>query len=258
MRLPRRLAASVVGCLAAVAACRNSTKPTEQPLLILSGVPDSVRLHVNGVRQLTVEAKDASRQDSNIPITYSSADPTVASVTPAGLITALKSGTTKVSLHVQAASADIPIHVLNEPLTSVVASPSVTGCPYEVAVTSGNVGYVTSICGSTVYRFDAATRTLGAAISVGAAPAYVAMNPTGTVAYVVNQVGQSVSVIDVASSSVVGTIPLAGSEVYHLKVSPDGARLYVTRQDGVMYVINTATRTTITTVSVGFGANGIV
>ncbi|HZI42608.1 MAG TPA: YncE family protein, partial [Gemmatimonadaceae bacterium] len=153
--------------------------------------------------------------------------------------------------------AAIPVHVLTEPFTAVVASPTVAGCPYGVAVNAAGVGYVTSICGGAVFRFDEPARTLGSSVTVGASPSYVAFNPAGTVAYVANQTGQSVSAIDVGTNSVTATLPLTGAEVYNLKVSPDGNRLYVTRQDGKLYVIGTAALNIITTVAVGTGANGL-
>jgi YVTN family beta-propeller protein len=172
------------------------------------------------------------------------------------LITAIKAGDAVVTAHAQAAHVDIPVHVAQEPLTTVIASPSV-GCPYGVAVSSTGVGYVTSICGSTVARFDEPSHSVNASVTVGSAPAHVALNPAGTVAYVANQTGESVSVVDVATNAVTATLPLTGADVYNLKVSPDGKRLYVTRQDGTLYVIDAATLAILKTVTVGFGPNGL-
>ena len=231
--------------------------PAQPPTLVFQGAPALVRLHVSSTQQLAVSVQDLTGKDSGIPITYSSADPSIASVSSAGLVTGVKVGETVVTAHAQAAHVDIPVHVLSEPLSTVIAAPTVSGCPYGVAVSASGVGYVTSICGNAVFRFDAAAHTVGASVTVGSNPAHVALNPAGSVAYVANQGSQSVSVINVSTNAVTTTISLTGAEVYNLKVSPDGTRLYVTRQDGTMYVINTATNAVVTTVAVGAGANGL-
>jgi len=194
---------------------------------------------------------------TNIAITYSSSDQTIASVSASGLVTAVKVGNAVITAHAQAAHADIPVHVPVEPLTTVVASPTVVGCPYGVDVNAAGIGYVTSICSTSVFLFNEQTHVLGGGVTVNSAPAHVALNPAGTIAYVANQTGQSVSVIRVATNAVTGSIPLTGAEVYNLKVSADGTRLYVTRQDGKLYIIDTGTLNVITTVTVGQGANGL-
>lgn len=239
-----------------ICAC-GGAGPAEPPSLVFAGVPQLLSLHVGGTQELVVTVQDLAGRQAGIPIIYSSADESIASVSSDGLVTAIKVGQTTITAHAQAAHVDIPVHVLSEPLSSVVASPAVVGCPYGVAVGSAGVGYVTSICSGVVYRFDATGRTIGSSLVVGSAPAHVALNPAGTVAYVANQTGQSVSVIEVATNTVTGTIPLSGAEVYNLRVSPDGSRLYVTREDGTLYVIDTATNGVVTTIPVGQGANGL-
>jgi YVTN family beta-propeller protein len=140
---------------------------------------------------------------------------------------------------------------------TLIATVPVSGCPYGVAVSSAGVGYVTSICGSTVTRFNAIDASLGASIGVGQTPAHVAIDPSGTTAYVTNQTPQSVTVVDIATNASKGTIPLPGSDAFNLRVSPDGSRLYVTRADGKLFVINTADRSILATVNVGPAANGL-
>ena len=112
-------------------------------------------------------------------------------------------------------------------------------------------------CGSSVTRFNAIDASLGAPVGVGQTPAHVAIDPAGTTAYVTNQFAQSVSVVDIATNTSKGTIPLPGSDAFNLRVSPDGSRLYVTRADGTLFVINTADRSIVTTVAVGPAANGL-
>jgi YVTN family beta-propeller protein len=69
-----------------------------------------------------------------------------------------------------------------------------------------------------------------------------------TVAYVVNNNSNSVSVIDTASKIVTATIPVGNGPV-GIAFSPDGAKAYVTNDDdGTISVINTATNSVTATI----------
>jgi YVTN family beta-propeller protein len=76
-------------------------------------------------------------------------------------------------------------------------------------------------------------------------------------AYITNSASNSVSVIDVATNTVIATIPV-GSEPYGVAVSPDGARVYVTNfGSNDVSVISTATNTVTGTVMVGRKPRGV-
>src|SRR5262245_36943984 len=89
----------------------------EEPALIFQGIPQPLRLHVGATQQLAVSVPDMSGNATNIAITYSSSDQTIASVSASGLVTAVKVGDAVITAHAQAAHADIPVHVPGEPLT---------------------------------------------------------------------------------------------------------------------------------------------
>lgn len=106
-----------------------------------------------------------------------------------------------------------------------------------------------------------------ATVSVGNRPIVIAVSPNGARAYVANYAGNSVSVIDTASNSVVATVPV-GNGLHGVTVSPNGARVYVSNIiSGGVSVIDTATNTVIdtttatttivTTVAVGTGPVGL-
>ena len=80
----------------------------------------------------------------------------------------------------------------------------------------------------------------------------MAITPDGTRAYVTNRRRDTVSVIDTATNTVIGTpIPVGNSPV-GVAVTPDGTRAYVTNQlDDTVSVIDTATNTVIATIPVG-------
>jgi YVTN family beta-propeller protein len=99
---------------------------------------------------------------------------------------------------------------------------------------------------------DTATRTEVARVPVGDFPLRAAFSPDGTVAYVTNTFGDSVSVVLVAgaSSSVLATIPSIEA-AFEVIVSPDGAFTYVSSydfQNPSLFVLANATNTVAATV----------
>jgi YVTN family beta-propeller protein len=98
-------------------------------------------------------------------------------------------------------------------------------------------------------------QTVTATIPVGTAPIGVAVTPNGAYAYVTNNEGNTVSVINTATNTVTATItgfnyPLG------VAVTPDGAYAYVANSGGnSVSVISTATNTVTATISTYFGPN---
>ena len=90
-------------------------------------------------------------------------------------------------------------------------------------------------------------------------PAGIAASPYNSTVYVVNWNDNTVSVINAATNTVTGTIPV-GANPDGIAVSPDNSTLYVAdRDDNNVSVINTATNSLITNVTLGSGTtpNGI-
>jgi YVTN family beta-propeller protein len=71
-----------------------------------------------------------------------------------------------------------------------------------------------------------------------------------TRAYVANFGSNTVSVIDIATNTVVATIPV-GVEPAGVAITPDGTRAYVTNFVGTVSVIDAATNTVVVTIPVG-------
>ncbi len=97
----------------------------------------------------------------------------------------------------------------------------------------GRVLYVTGckeFCTTgTVEALDASTLQTLRTFSVGPSPYRFALSPDGTRAYTTNLAAPSLSIVDVASGTVVATTPV-GIEPTGLAVSPDGSRVYVASQ----------------------------
>ena len=76
-------------------------------------------------------------------------------------------------------------------------------------------------------------------------------------AYITNYFGNTVSVVDTASNTVVATVPV-GSNPFGVAVSPDGARVYVTNfGSSNVSVIAIASNTVVATVPVGSRPYGV-
>ncbi|MBK9337983.1 MAG: beta-propeller fold lactonase family protein [Lewinellaceae bacterium] len=96
------------------------------------------------------------------------------------------------------------------------------------------------------------------AANVGATEtATITVSQPGGFAYIANYLSSDVSVIDLATNTVIATIPV-GFGAYGVSVSPDGTRVYVTNEaDGTVSVLDGVTNTLITTVGVGATPTGI-
>jgi YVTN family beta-propeller protein len=107
------------------------------------------------------------------------------------------------------------VSVIDTASNTVVGTPiPVGGEPEGVAVTpDGKHAYVTNAAFSigSVSVIDTAANTVGDTIPVGTAPFGVAVTPDGKDAYVANLEDNTVSVIDTATNTVVGTPITVGS-----------------------------------------------
>ncbi|MEQ1744288.1 MAG: PKD-like domain-containing protein [Saprospiraceae bacterium] len=88
--------------------------------------------------------------------------------------------------------------------------------------------------------------------------ATITVSPLGTgFAYITNNTSNTVSVIDLASNTVVAVIPV-GIFPYGVSVAPDGSLVYVTNTtSGTVSVIDAATNMVVATVPVGTNPQGI-
>ena len=103
---------------------------------------------------------------------------------------------------------------------------------------------------------ETASNTVVGTISVHGNPTGVAITPDGAFAYVTNFASpqSTVSVIDIATNTVVTAIDLEGRPPRGVAITPEGAFVYVTLFDNdALAVISTATNTVVATIDVGPG-----
>jgi YVTN family beta-propeller protein len=192
--------------------------------------PHSALLTSTETVQLTAIARDAS---GNVipaaPITYTSRDPTIVTVSATGVASRVGVGTTNV-LATSGLASD------SSSITALIARLTVTGTPFGAAVSSDGVSIVTQAYANTVARLDLPTPAVTATVSVGSLPSSVAFNSAGDRAYVGNQEGASVSVVNVGTNSVIETFPTNGS-VTALAVGPADKLLFVATDASRVYVV---------------------
>lgn len=91
--------------------------------------------------------------------------------------------------------------------------------------------------------------TVVATINVGARPVGIGVNPTTHKVYVTNATGNSVSVINGATNTVIKTIPVGTKPYYWVGVMPGKNRIYVANNGaGTLSVIDGATDAVVATV----------
>lgn len=150
--------------------------------------------------------------------------------------------TVTVALAIGACDSTAPSDPPTHPQGVLYATRPLSGRPYGVAISSDGVVYAARLDVDSVSRADLPDTLITGAVAVGSTPSHVAFNPAGTRAYVANQGSNDVSVVDVASGTETAVVPL-DSDAWNVIVSPNGATVYATTDQGSLYFIATASNT---------------
>jgi len=155
------------------------------------------------------------------------------------------------------------VSVINTSSNTVTATVPVGKSPLGVAVSlDGAKVYVANVnykSRGTVSVIDTATKKVTATIDIGYkySPCGIAVTPDGKKVFVANRDVNSVSIIDTATNTVIGTIP-AGANPLGVAITPDGKKAYVTnRYSNNISVIDTGTNKVIASVKAGLGPFGV-
>ena len=154
------------------------------------------------------------------------------------------------------------------PAGAVVATTPLGGQPYGLAISAAGDLLVAQVFADSVTRFVLpGTTPVGATFFgepqasdsgeyfTGTGTVHLAIDPAGTTAYVIEQFGNTVRVLDLASNAITATIPLTNSG-YNIIVAQDGHRVYASTEDGRLYVIAVATKRIVDSMAIGSAANG--
>jgi len=126
------------------------------------------------------------------------------------------------------------------------------------AASAGAAPLVYMLNAKSVSTLDAATnQVVGSPIPTGEDPEGIAITPNGKRAFVVNFVGNSVTMIETATRTPLTTLPLP-SNGERIAISPDGKTAYATSESKEkVVVINTETATETGTITVGPEASAV-
>lgn len=190
------------------------------------------------------------------PVAFTTADPTIATVTTAGVVTAVAGGLTTITVTAVPAVATVAVTVVGHPVGTAVAVAPLADRPFGVAVSPAGVVYVTQLDAARLSRATLPDTTFPTGVAVGVAPTDVAFDPTGTRAYVTNQLSRSVGIVDVASNTQIDAIPVNG-DPFRVLVTPDGSRLYVTTNADNLLAIDLPAKTVHAEYLLGSASSGI-
>lgn len=128
------------------------------------------------------------------------------------------------------------------------------GSAFGIARTSGGRFVVSLIATGVVETFDQGSPDIKHQVVTGGTPVVVAADAAGALAYVSNMDGW-LDIIDVTANTRVGRVLVPSAHA--LALSPGGDRVYITRTDGYVIPVSTATRTVLGSIPVPNGPWGI-
>ena len=139
-----------------------------------------------------------------------------------------------------AACSDGTTAVKSTPVTLAARVP-MSGGPIDVAANSAGTAYVTLGSAAEVGRFDLTSLVVGTPIAVGSAPTFVIFDPTGTTAYVSNQLSDNIGIVNVSTALQTDLIGVTGDPI-PMQVTADGSTMFVTTNANKLYKITIATK----------------
>lgn len=152
--------------------------------------PQSIAVSSDGSKTF-VGTGDASRE---LVAISTDSNTVTATVDLSGVATRL--GVTGNTLYALSSSAGVPISVIDATSVSLMATISTPGKQRGISfVPDGSIAFVTSDNANMVYEIDTGTQTVISQIAVGAQPYYPAMSADGSVLFVPNFAGSSVSLV---------------------------------------------------------------
>jgi YVTN family beta-propeller protein len=127
--------------------------------------------------------------------------------------------------------------------------------PWGVAVRDDGLTYFTEIFNNQVGITNTFTRTISGTIPSGALPTGIAFSPDGSRAYTANQGDNTVTVINVGTGQVIGSISTGFSSPFSVQVSPDGAQVFIGNNDNTLMIVDAQSQQITKTLTVGFATN---
>lgn len=226
-------------CLLGTTCSDYTTNPP--PLAGLAIFPADTTIRENDTFKPRLYIVDSAGRPLPLEPTLTSSDSTVVTITPQGALHSVGPvGNVVITATVDSLVDQMVVHVID---SAIVATLSLPGAPLAVAI-KGDVAYVTRVSMGVVQVLSLTSLSFVDSIGVGSLPCGIVLNSSGTTAYVANQGSDNVSIIDVATKTQTGTIPVTGDPL-PIALSPDDSVLFVTTNANRLYKIILATNSVV-------------
>lgn len=214
---------------------------------VIAVTPSDTSIPLGASLQLTTSGRDAFGDSvPDLSVTWSSESTIVATVSNGGLVHS--EGPTGTAIIRATSGSTSGIAVVTALDSALVVRSFVSGNPIAAAISVANVAYVAkgtpTLEPGTVVRANLPSRSFGQSLPVGNFPTEIAFNSLGTRAYVSNQYGASVSVIDVAANAQIDLIDV-GFRPVAVIVAPGDSILWLGKENSVD-AIRLATKQVVT------------
>lgn len=251
MRHARSLAFLVL--TVAAVACKHATSVVILVPGALELAPRDTSIPQSGRVQLRATVYDTSGGPIPLRPRFESSNPTVLTVTPAGLVRSLgPKGRAAITATVGPFEDHAVITVFDSALAARVP---LGGRPFGAAIAATGATYVTQADLAQLSRIDLASRSFVGTVAVGSVPTDVAFNAAGNRAYVTNQFRQNVGIVDAATNELIDEIAVTGNP-FDVIVAPGDSMLYVTTNADSVYGFRLATKAVVAAFPVPGTANG--
>jgi hypothetical protein len=211
--------------------------------------PTSLTLPSGQSQAVTVTILDLLGQPiPGAAVTFTSNDPAIATVSPAGLVTSVgPDGETTITIASTGLSTQVTVHTGNGPAGTVLATLPLAGTVWDVAVTATGKYYATTLEG-TVYAGTSPGYQFTDTFSTGEQAADIAVNAAGTTGYIAQGASGAttgITVVNLVTNTVTGLIPLPGARALSVELSADQQTLFVGSSVG-LHVIDIPSGTLVT------------
>lgn len=223
---------------------------------VITGLPDTLMLWPTVADTLSPGLTTCHGAPVAGTVTLSGGSASIATVSGT-VVTGVAYGSTTLTASGGGTSQPLPTLVIGRSLVDTIIESPLPGRPYGVAVTGAGRILVAQLDNNTLAtgQFPSTVLT-GGAIPAGTQPPHVAVNIAGTRAFVTDQAGQSVTVVDLTTDQAIATIPLS-AEGFNLLVTHDGTQVFASTATGETYILDGTTGAKADSFAVGPASNGL-
>jgi len=210
--------------------------------------PSQATLNPGQTQQFSAQLLQDGRQ-KKAAFTWTSSAPAVATVSSAGLVTAVSGGDATITATAGGVSgtAQVTVSQPPPPPPSVVATVPLGGNPFGSTVSSNGTAWIGQLFAASAARLDVASATITGSASTGPGglPVQLYPNAAGTRVYVAS-FGGIVASFNTSTLAIEHTANFTG-DGYGVTATPAGDTVFVGITDGPIYKIDLANHTILNT-----------